>query len=228
MLPLTMVIALLSASSEPDVALEVPVRGGTTIDAEILDAALRETAEIFAPGNIVLRFRLEATPTGRAAPVSVVIAPKPSRFVVQGCRRGRHDHRLGHSQLGTRKITLWSEQVARAVHGNWDRSDVPEVDRATFARALGRVLAHELGHLLLRLDQHRDGGLMRSSFSHRSLIARGRRAFRLSSADLVAIRDAIERQSRDARAPPPKRQRPIELTDEIGGPALQARSAARR
>ena len=62
-----------------------------------------------------------------------------------------------------------------------------------YARALGRVLAHELGHLLLRLNGHRDRGLMRSTFSHRSLIASGRDAFRFAADDLRAIRAALVR-----------------------------------
>jgi len=106
--------------------------------------------------------------------------------------RSLHDHRLGHTQLSSRRLTLWTEQVARAVDGNWDRQGLPEVDDQVYARALGRVLAHELGHLLLRLNGHRDHGLMRSTFSHRSLIARGRGAFRLAPDDLRAIRTALE------------------------------------
>ena len=121
----------------------------------------------------------------------MIVQPRPARFKVHGCSRDRHDHRLGHTQLRSRRITLWSEQVARAVDGNWDRKEPPNVDDRVYSRALGRVLAHELGHLLLRLNGHRDRGLMRSAFSHRSLTARGRRAFRLDEKDLQAIRETI-------------------------------------
>lgn len=143
----------------------------------------------------------------------MIVQPQPARFKVHGCSRNRHDHRLGHTQLRSRRIALWSEQVARAVDGNWDRKELPNIDDHTYARALGRVLAHELGHLLLRLNGHRDRGLMRSAFSHRSLTARGRRAFRLAEEDLQAIRETLlqavaknksasfgsTRSSRDAR-----------------------------
>ena len=155
--------------------------------------ALAETERIFAPGDIGLHF-VVAPPYPETRPlVTVVIQPHPARFEVHGCRRDRHDHRLGHTHLNGRRITLWSDQVARAVDGSWGRAGVPEVDDASFSNALGRVLAHELGHLLLRLNGHRDRGLMRPAFSHGSLTARGRRAFRLSDQDLEAIREGLER-----------------------------------
>ena len=158
-----------------------------------LAKALAETERIFAPGDIELRFDISpAIPETRPL-ATVVIQSRPARFEVNGCSRDRHDHRLGHTHLNGRRITLWSGQVSRAVDGAWDRIGAPEVDDRLFANALGRVLAHELGHLLLRLHGHRDRGLMRPAFSHRSLTARGRHAFRLSDEDLEKIRETLGR-----------------------------------
>ena len=171
--------------------LDVPIYLGAELREEVLSSALRETARIFEPGGIELRFDVSPDDSASRPLVTVMVQPRPARFKVHGCSRDRHDHRLGHTQLRSRRITLWSEQVARAVDGNWDRKELPNVDDRVYAQALGRVLAHELGHLLLRLNGHRDRGLMRSAFSHRSLTARGRRAFRLAEEDLQAIRETL-------------------------------------
>ena len=51
--------------------------------------------------------------------------------------------------------------------------------RADVGRALGRVLAHELGHYLLSLREHSPAGLMQPLFRTNQLIARNRRSFEL-------------------------------------------------
>ena len=186
---LAFLVALLAPTS---VTLDVPIYLATELSPSVLAGALEETARIFEPGGIELRFDLAPERHSSRPLAIVVVQARPARFKVsRSCSRGLHDHRLGQTQLGARRLTLWSEQVARAVDGNWDRQGLPHVDDHVYARALGRVLAHELGHLLLRLNGHRDRGLMRSTFSHRSLIARGRGAFRLSADDLDAIRATL-------------------------------------
>ena len=185
-------LALLLAGFAPaPLILDVPVYSGAGLSEGIVESALEETKRIFEPGGIELRFDLSPEGLSSRPLMTVLVQPRPASFRVYGCSRHRHDHRLGHAQLPSRRITLWSEQVARAVDGNWDRKELPDVDDRVYARALGRVLAHELGHLLLRLNGHRDQGLMRSAFSHRSLTARGGRAFRLAEEDLRRIRDAV-------------------------------------
>ena len=185
-------LALLLASLAPaPLTLDVPIYLGAELSEEIVVSALRETERIFEPGGIELRFDRSPEKESSRPLLTVVVQPRPARFKVHGCSRGRHDHRLGLAQLPSGRITLWSEQVTRAVDGNWDRKEAPDVDDQVYARALGRVLAHELGHMLLRLNGHRDRGLMRSVFSHRSLTARGGGAFRLGEEDLQEIRDNL-------------------------------------
>lgn len=208
-------LALLLAALEPaPLILDVQIYLGAELSEEIVVSALRETERIFEPGGIELRFDL--SPKDHLSPpplLTVLVQPRPARFKVHGCSRDRHDHRLGRAQLRSRRITLWSEQVARAVDGNWDRTELPDVDDRLYARALERVLAHELGHLLLGLNGHRDRGLMRSAFSHGSLTARGRRAFRFAEEDLQAIRDTLlhgvakNSNASPLRVEPPARRR---------------------
>ena len=196
-------IALLAVtpSELSELTLGVDLYLGTDIDEDVLENALLEVDQIFAPGGIRLRFQISPDDSVPNPTVTVVLQPRPARFVIRGCRRNRHDHRLGHTSFTARRITLWSEQIARAVHGDWDRLKVPKVSDTAYARALGRVLAHELGHVFLRLSGHRDNGLMRPSFSHRTLTAKSNRAFRMSDKDLKKVRAILER-TKLAPAPP--------------------------
>jgi hypothetical protein len=54
-------------------------------------------------------------------------------------------------------------------------------------RALGRVLAHEVGHVLLAGSGHRRKGLMRASFVPSELVDYRRRTYTLSAADIERI-----------------------------------------
>ena len=188
MQPVWLVAALLSHQSVAD----VPVYVGTTFPRPVLERALFETERLFDAGGIRLGFRISPEQPPAHPPVVVVILDKPGETVISGCRRSRHDHRLGHTHLGARRITLWERQVARAVSGDWDAVDVPPVDEEALGTALGRVLAHELVHLFLRLDGHHESGLMRASFSHRALTGKSDRSFRLSKSDWASVRDALE------------------------------------
>jgi hypothetical protein len=176
-----------------ELAVDVPVYVGTSLPAPVVESALRETNRLFEEGGIRWEWRLSPSGSVTDAPATVVVLERPSDTVVSGCRRNLHDHRLGHTHLTARRITIWSEQVARALDGDWDAAEVPEVDEQALATAIGRVLAHELGHLFLRLNGHRARGLMRPSFSHRSLKGTSDRSFRLSGEDLDRVRAAIAR-----------------------------------
>ena len=187
-------LALLIAALAPaPLTLDVAIHLSAELSEDIVVNALAETERVFEPSGIDLRFDLSPDNRTSRTFVTVLVQPRPARFRVHGCSRGLHDHRLGHAQLRSRLITVWSEQVVRAVDGNWDRTELPDVNDGVYARALGRVLAHEIVHLLLRLNGHRDRGLMRPAFSHHSLTARGRGAFRLAEDDVLAIRRALQR-----------------------------------
>ena len=54
-------------------------------------------------------------------------------------------------------------------------------------RALGRALAHEIGHFLLRSQQHSTDGLMRASQPTADLVDPDRHRFRLSAADVSRL-----------------------------------------
>jgi hypothetical protein len=72
------------------------------------------------------------------------------------------------------------------------------VDAATL---LGRVMAHEIGHLLLGSAVHRSDGLMRAEWST-TLLQRGIATdWRLSPLDAASVRAAVLKHARAASAP---------------------------
>jgi hypothetical protein len=58
---------------------------------------------------------------------------------------------------------------------------------AAVGRALGRALAHEIGHFLLRTRQHSPTGLMQAMHSISALIGTDRRPFVLSADDVARL-----------------------------------------
>jgi hypothetical protein len=71
-------------------------------------------------------------------------------------------------------------------------SSGPFVGERDMGRALGRVLAHEIGHVLLAVRQHDRSGLMRAVFTPAELGAPDREAFRLTNDDLGRLRSRIQ------------------------------------
>ena len=60
------------------------------------------------------------------------------------------------------------------------------------ARAVGRVLAHEVGHFLLRWPHHAESGLMRGQFRASTLADPDARAFSLTSGDRARFQIVLD------------------------------------
>jgi hypothetical protein len=75
-------------------------------------------------------------------------------------------------------------------------SSGPFVGDRDLGRALGRVLAHEIGHVLLAVRQHDRAGLMRAVFTPAELGSPDRESFRLTSDDLGRLRSRIQVMTR--------------------------------
>jgi len=61
-----------------------------------------------------------------------------------------------------------------------------------FGRVLGRALAHEIGHFLLRRQGHSSKGLMRAQQQVPDLMREDRSCCILSAADVLALDAVIE------------------------------------
>lgn len=85
--------------------------------------------------------------------------------------------RVAQATLNSRPLTDWPPSVADQVMG----------------RALGRVLAHEVGHYLLRSKMHQARGLMRPVFTGSDLASWDRRRFALDASMLPRLRANLAR-----------------------------------
>lgn len=178
-------LALGLGSEKPMGPIPVQLLLRTEMTGRAVEQLRDEVDEIFAPAGI----RFDWRSAGTEARVRVIVEPRPRYKVITGCSRDLHDHRLGNARPATRTVTLWTEQVARGAAGDWYSRDPPSVSDDILGRALGRVLAHELGHLFLGLRDHRSRGLMKSAFKYRELSSRTRRALRLSPRDVRELRE---------------------------------------
>ena len=61
----------------------------------------------------------------------------------------------------------------------------------SWARALGRVLAHEIGHVLLSAPYHDEAGLMRAVFRPDELAGPDRAPFRLTCGGIGRLRSRV-------------------------------------
>ncbi len=94
---------------------------------------------------------------------------------------------------GARSIRVSFDATAKALapRTTAGASMVRIVPDRELARALGRVLAHEIGHVLLALPAHDKTGLMRAVYSPRELAESNRAPFRLTCNDIGRLRSRI-------------------------------------
>ena len=83
-----------------------------------------------------------------------------------------------------------SRMVLDATVASWQIRMLPSpVRNRLLGQAMGRVVAHELGHLLLGAAPHDRAGLMRPTFVPEDLVMRGREQMRLSHASQQRLID---------------------------------------
>jgi hypothetical protein len=85
-----------------------------------------------------------------------------------------------------------SRLILAAMIGSWSIGSMPRPLRDRLVgQAIGRVVAHELGHILLALPTHDRSGLMRPTFVQSDLIAGNRDRLRLSKTYLRRLEQRL-------------------------------------
>ena len=96
------------------------------------------------------------------------------------------------------------DEIVRTVHTvKWQNrrlADLPTVTRDhLIGRALGRVLAHEIGHYLLASRVHAHDGLMRPEFRSDQLVEPSRQGFTLSESLVPTLRVRLAQLAAEQR-----------------------------
>ena len=91
------------------------------------------------------------------------------------------------------RVSVDAMEQTLALRPNAWTSVAGHVHQEQMARALGRVLAHEIGHVLLAYRTHESTGLMRETFTPDQLAQADRSPFALTVNSMGRLRSRIER-----------------------------------
>ena len=206
---LTSIVVAVSAVSHGVVYAGPPphplVRVGIGLDGPLASAsrhALAMTEEADAIwrryGVAIVLVDLSAPAVAAECDVHLTLSLTPLATQV----RGRAVNSLGtiwfEDGAPSRSLSVDVERIAATVREAGfngralDKWPPALVDRLT-GRALGRVLAHEIGHFLLASSAHTSSGLMRTAFNGRILAGWDRTPFGLGRAELPRLQARLAR-----------------------------------
>lgn len=136
----------------------------------------REVRRLFRPSGVAIEWRSRASDVGsRGDEISVVILPEPRSQTLPA-------HAMGAVNRGSSRIWLFLAGIGRLLgHSANEGAD----DDGMTARLIGRVIAHEIVHVILPQQSHTHDGLMQArwdrAFAFRPQLSADRdlvRAFR--------------------------------------------------
>jgi hypothetical protein len=150
-----------------------------------------ETEAIWRPYGIQLEWVAVDTLETRATGVSVDATVERPYAHAGGIERASTLGRtfVGPDTWGWRPIRVSFDAVTKVLaDGTRGASGTGRVPELYLSRALGRVLAHEIGHVLINAAEHDRTGLMRASFSADQLALSDRSPFRVTCATVDRLR----------------------------------------
>jgi hypothetical protein len=164
----------------------------TAVDTRILEV---ETADLWRPYGVDLRWDETSAVRARAAQsdLEVIVAPRLPGITSPGGAAVLGQATVTLEGLSRRPIFLSFSATQRvlALQTNRRAAILQSEQDVELARALGRVLAHEIGHVLLAFPTHDTVGLMRPVFQPNELAESDRVPFRLTCGAVGRLRSRI-------------------------------------
>lgn len=160
-----------------------------------LDEMKREIASLLKPAQVQLVWRLLDAPRDSEFFSDLIVVKFRGKCHMDGVQSlfselGPYEDNqsLGSTQVSDGHVLPFSQlecdRIRRSI-APLAMGSVPEQREALLGRAMGRVLAHELFHILTKTVHHGGEGVAKMSYSRNDLVADG---FSFSSKDSEAIR----------------------------------------
>ena len=163
-------------------ALVVAISSPADVSPTLVEHVVDEANAIWRPAGVTLVRRRDDD--GASAPIAIVIGPERGSAHAYDAPLGWIQFNGTHPQPQlylsyTNAIALL--QSARGIVGLI--SQMPILERETYlGRAMGRALAHELGHYLLEAKTHTSTGLMKANFTAAEFFTSDHTRFTLTAA----------------------------------------------
>jgi hypothetical protein len=185
-------VAAMPADAGGTLGVRIRLRSARSVPiARIADNVRDETEAVWRPYGIQLEWVDADTLEARATGVSVDVTVERPYARVGGIERASTLGRtfVGPDTWGWRPIRVSFDAVMKVLaDGTSGASGPGRVPELYLSRALGRVLAHEIGHVLINAAEHDRTGLMRASFNADQLALPDRSPFRLACATADRLR----------------------------------------
>jgi hypothetical protein len=209
-----------SAASEP-FEMDVRLRVDPSITSRRVTGRMKQEAEaIWQPYGV----RLEWKDAGSSEPASNGVGVEASlereferrRWVEWPAVLGRTVVRPDPPNGGPIRVSFDATESVLALRTNVRSTMKGIVLDHELATALGRVLAHEIGQVLLGAPYHDQAGLMRARFRPEELAEPARTPFRLTCIGVGRLRGRLRVLTGHAQLMPEQLSIPIAVEDPIG------------
>jgi hypothetical protein len=181
------VMSLTSAVSVPAAplrtAVTVRVYQSASLAFVLEPRALAEAERILAAAFVDVRWRICRSPSPEAG---CEVSPGASELLLRVVPGGP-DRQDSSARLGEAYVVCGAGGVLATVFFNWV-ARLADSAQADIGTLLGRVIAHELGHLIMRPSVHTRRGLMRPSWTYDEVRRNRAGDWAFTAGDVAAMR----------------------------------------